>query len=281
MIIGRSKVVTGPMAGLISLAAIEVGLAQSPAGHEQQVEMVDGPLARSVRKATAPFQDVQAAVSAGYALSGGCVSGPEHGAMGVHFVNASLVGDGVLDPALPEALVYEPRNGGLQLGFQSANVTVSVLLPCPDVQLIVGRESGAVGCRHIVEVLAVQDWRMGVIRSTVPRGRGIPRPLGIAVHPFARLSCRCSSSSRDSRVGLFRTRPRAPSREPCVFRPCFLCQTAPLADGQQVGRSDDRYRRPGRLRPRRHSRRVVPGHRNLHAHQGRTRRWTVSRHSRR
>ena len=35
--------------------------------------------------------------------------------MGVHFVNGSLVGDGVLDAARPEVLVYEPRNGQLQL----------------------------------------------------------------------------------------------------------------------------------------------------------------------
>jgi hypothetical protein len=68
-----------------------------------------------VRQATAPFQNAEAAVAAGYALSGGCVSGPEQGAMGVHFVNAALVADGVLDPALPEALVYEPRNGRLYL----------------------------------------------------------------------------------------------------------------------------------------------------------------------
>jgi hypothetical protein len=35
--------------------------------------------------------------------------------MGVHFVNGSLVGDGVLDPLHPEALIYESRNGRLQL----------------------------------------------------------------------------------------------------------------------------------------------------------------------
>lgn len=48
-------------------------------------------------------------------MSGGCVTGPERGAMGVHFVNASLVGDGALDATRPEALVYEPREGRLEL----------------------------------------------------------------------------------------------------------------------------------------------------------------------
>jgi hypothetical protein len=35
--------------------------------------------------------------------------------MGVHFVKGDLVGDGALDAAQPEALIYEPRNGRLHL----------------------------------------------------------------------------------------------------------------------------------------------------------------------
>jgi hypothetical protein len=35
--------------------------------------------------------------------------------MGVHYVNGNLVGDAVLDPARPEALVYEQKAGGLHL----------------------------------------------------------------------------------------------------------------------------------------------------------------------
>lgn len=36
--------------------------------------------------------------------------------MGVHFVKGALVGDAVLDPTQPEALVYEPkRHGGYKL----------------------------------------------------------------------------------------------------------------------------------------------------------------------
>jgi hypothetical protein len=75
----------------------------------------EAPLARLVRQSTEQFRDNRAAVAAGYLLSGGCVSGPEEGAMGVHYVNAPLVGDGELDAARPEVLVYEPRNGQLQL----------------------------------------------------------------------------------------------------------------------------------------------------------------------
>ena len=52
----------------------------------------------------------------GYRLLFGCVSGSDWGAMGMHFVNMSLVGDGVLDPAKPEIVIYEPLpNGRLRL----------------------------------------------------------------------------------------------------------------------------------------------------------------------
>jgi hypothetical protein len=68
-----------------------------------------------VRQATAQFKDVQAAEAAGYGLFHGCVSGPQEGAMGIHFGNGDLVGDGKVDEQHPEALLYEPKNGKLRL----------------------------------------------------------------------------------------------------------------------------------------------------------------------
>lgn len=56
-------------------------------------------------------KDVKVAENVGYGLFHGCVSGPDHGAMGVHFVNGPLVGDGKLDATTPEALLYEFKNG--------------------------------------------------------------------------------------------------------------------------------------------------------------------------
>ncbi len=73
------------------------------------------PLAQEVRRATQRYQDVAAATTAGYAPFLGCVSSPQNGAMGVHYVNNDLVADGKLDPQRPEALMYEPRNGKLGL----------------------------------------------------------------------------------------------------------------------------------------------------------------------
>lgn len=72
-------------------------------------------LVEAVRQATKPFRNVEAAESAGYGLFHGCVSGPQEGAMGIHYVNGDLVGDGELDASHPEALIYEFRDGHLQL----------------------------------------------------------------------------------------------------------------------------------------------------------------------
>ena len=40
-----------------------------------------------------------------------CVTGPEFGAMGVHFINTDNV-DGIVDVNKPEALIYEPQSNG-------------------------------------------------------------------------------------------------------------------------------------------------------------------------
>jgi hypothetical protein len=72
-------------------------------------------LVDEVRSAIQQFADVRSATGAGYAPFLGCVSGPEEGAMGIHYVNGNLVGDGKLDVRQPEALMYEPKNGRFQL----------------------------------------------------------------------------------------------------------------------------------------------------------------------
>jgi hypothetical protein len=69
-------------------------------------------LVQAVREATARFKDVKVAEAAGYQLLFGCVSGPDSGAMGLHYVNLPLVLDGVVDPAQPEIILYEPLPDG-------------------------------------------------------------------------------------------------------------------------------------------------------------------------
>ena len=74
-------------------------------------------LVRAVRQATARYQEVTNAEADGYHPDGnGCVSSPDRGVMGVHYLNPHLLGDGAVDAAHPEALVYEPLgNGRLRL----------------------------------------------------------------------------------------------------------------------------------------------------------------------
>jgi hypothetical protein len=73
-------------------------------------------LIKIVRESTERFQDVSVAEAEGYVLQFGCVSGPDSGAMGLHYVNGALVNRGELDPTHPQIVIYEPTsNGGLRL----------------------------------------------------------------------------------------------------------------------------------------------------------------------
>jgi hypothetical protein len=96
---------TLPLALLVGSNAALPLLAQDSehAGHAAPAQLV-----QHVREATRQFLDVNNAGPAGYGPAFGCVSGPDHGAMGIHYVNGNLVGDGQLDVAHPEALIYEP-----------------------------------------------------------------------------------------------------------------------------------------------------------------------------
>lgn len=67
-------------------------------------------LTEHVRAANDRFKDVSVAVSEGYAPIP-CASGIDGGAMGIHYVNAKLIGDGV-DIKQPQAVMYEPKPDG-------------------------------------------------------------------------------------------------------------------------------------------------------------------------
>lgn len=80
-------------------------------------------LVKEVRDATRRFLDVAIATGEGYGAFLGCVSGPNVGAMGIHFVNGPLVEDALLDASQPEVLVYEPGKNG-QLRFVAVEYLV-------------------------------------------------------------------------------------------------------------------------------------------------------------
>jgi len=98
--------------GILNLALLGCTIAATPlwAQEDTQHEGHHAPakLVQKVREATEQFLDVNNAGPAGYGPAFGCVSGPDHGAMGIHYVNGTLVGDGEIDVEHPEALIYEP-----------------------------------------------------------------------------------------------------------------------------------------------------------------------------
>jgi hypothetical protein len=69
-----------------------------------------------VRNATAQYRDLNVALAQGFVPATPCVSGPDAGAMGVHFVLPARVNGGILNAEQPEALIYEPMaNGAMRL----------------------------------------------------------------------------------------------------------------------------------------------------------------------
>ena len=106
----RNTLARVAMVAGLALASAPVAGQQHQGAHTNEDSLV-----HIVRDATRPFQDVSNAVTAGYGKFLGCVSGPQEGAMGVHYVNGAFVQDGQIDAMKPEALMYESRNGRLRL----------------------------------------------------------------------------------------------------------------------------------------------------------------------
>jgi hypothetical protein len=103
------------VAAVLTTALPRAALADHGQSDGQQKQPA-GELVQTVRDATRRFRDVNQAEAEGYHLLFGCVSGPDSGAMGLHYVNMDLVADGVLDPRRPEIVIYEPLpNGGRRL----------------------------------------------------------------------------------------------------------------------------------------------------------------------
>jgi hypothetical protein len=97
---------------VISTPLLVAQKAHNPAAHSDAPE---AKLVKQVREGTRQFIDVNNATAAGYGPFLGCVAGTDHGAMGVHYVNGTLLGNLTLDPAQPQALIYEPANGKMTL----------------------------------------------------------------------------------------------------------------------------------------------------------------------
>ncbi|MFL6448186.1 MAG: hypothetical protein ACJ746_10930 [Bryobacteraceae bacterium] len=120
-LIQKSNLNILPLVLLSGITAAAPLFAAGAAGAQDSEEAHSGhqaapaKLVEEVRNATRRFIDVNAATSAEYHPFLGCISGPDHGAMGVHYVNGTLVGDGEIDASQPEALIYEPSGNRMRL----------------------------------------------------------------------------------------------------------------------------------------------------------------------
>jgi hypothetical protein len=119
MKIGRlTKQLRHSIMAFVLVAVCAAGaLAQSGHSHaitaqNQQLTAAQGELLKIVRENTAKYKDVSVAEADGYTLLFGCVSGPDSGAMGLHFVNLNLVASGVVDATRPQIVIYEPMPDG-------------------------------------------------------------------------------------------------------------------------------------------------------------------------
>jgi hypothetical protein len=107
---------------MLALASLSGAPARAEQDHAHGAQ-VPNSLVKIVREVTEPYKSVNAAEAAGYALAFGCVSGPDKGAMGLHYVNMPLVLDGQIDAMRPEIILYEPAGDG-QLRLVGADYLV-------------------------------------------------------------------------------------------------------------------------------------------------------------
>jgi hypothetical protein len=68
-----------------------------------------------LRRATAKYHDVDAALADGFVPTPHCVEHPELGAMGVHYINPARIMDPAINLLEPEILLYLETGGRLKL----------------------------------------------------------------------------------------------------------------------------------------------------------------------
>jgi hypothetical protein len=104
------------LAVVTAFTAALATLARADNGHDHDQDHAslrsDSPLVAKVYRAVRRFADINVALGEGWVQGTPCVSGPDHGAMGVHFILQERVNKAVLQAEYPEALIYEPQENG-------------------------------------------------------------------------------------------------------------------------------------------------------------------------
>lgn len=100
---------------LASSATMSFAKEEGEPSHASHGSKAPAKLVTIVKDATTQFMSTEAAKGAKYQPLFGCVTGPDHGAMGIHYINLDLVKDGEIDAKKPEALIYEPMGDQFHL----------------------------------------------------------------------------------------------------------------------------------------------------------------------
>lgn len=141
---------------MLSLSVPFIAAAGESPPHVMTMSAVDqnSPLVNKVRKATAQFKDINAALAAGFAQATPCVSGPDFGAMGVHFVLGSRISAGTLNGSEPEALIYEPLPNG---SFRLVGVEFIILASVWQTQIPAGSTATPMLEGHLMNFVAAPN----------------------------------------------------------------------------------------------------------------------------
>src|SRR5262245_59856385 len=111
---------TVALMGPLTSVAAQAGHSHPATPQPNQLSLGQSELLSIVRQSTERFKDVNVAQNEGYQPALGCVSGPDAGAMGLHYIkgefvaNTPLLPNGEIDPTKPQAVIYEPLPGGGQ-----------------------------------------------------------------------------------------------------------------------------------------------------------------------
>jgi hypothetical protein len=129
-------------AALTAACSPDAPLAPSRLPTTPRLSKVSGPetaeLVATVQRATARYHNFDAAVADGFVFLHGCETRPDEGPVGTVYVNFDRLLDGVGNPALPDALIYEPRRDG-RLGLVGVELAIPYALwPQQDAPALLG-----------------------------------------------------------------------------------------------------------------------------------------------
>jgi hypothetical protein len=85
---------------------------EAPPGPAMQIVGEQHRALAALRRATARYHDIDAAIADGFILLHDCEVRPGEGAVGILYIHLGRYLDGIIDPASPDGLLYEPAPGG-------------------------------------------------------------------------------------------------------------------------------------------------------------------------